>query len=63
MNRDEWIERCAKRYQIVAGVTIPHSIEMAKACAEMQADDQPVDEWYPPEDAANEDIDCWDGDD
>ena len=63
MTKDEWIARCAARYQERAGLT-PYQAEIAaKACfdAESEGSDFAFSEAveYRPEDCADEDMSCW----
>ena len=66
MTKDEWIARCAARYQERAGMTPEQANEAAKACFEAESGETEFSEAveYRPEDCADEDMSCWtdDGD-
>lgn len=59
--KDEWLERCAKRY-VSAGAfeTVADAKDAAKACWDADQDSHDFDE--EPELAADADLECWDND-
>ncbi|NKF21562.1 hypothetical protein [Solimonas marina] len=60
LTKAEWIDRCAKRYRDVGGL----SEDLAKSAAEVAYEVEDED-WGPrgdPEEAADEDMSCWDDD-
>jgi hypothetical protein len=52
----KWIEKCAERYIAQAGVSKCFALKLARACADIQIDNDP---WDDPEDAADEDMSYW----
>lgn len=60
MTKEEWLNACAAQYVKRADVNQIDAAIFAEACAGTQ--EGPVDSWQEPEDAANDDMDCWDAD-
>lgn len=63
MTKDEWIARCADRYQERAGLTPEQAKAAAEACFDAESGD-PGFEFseqveYRPEDCADEDMSNW----
>lgn len=57
MTSEEWKKRCAAQYVEVANVEQEAANQMAEACFE-----DCYEEGFHPEDAADEDMSCWDYD-
>lgn len=55
LTKEEWIKRCAAHYVKVTEVNQEQADTMADACWDMDHD-------ISPEDAAEEDINCWEHD-
>lgn len=55
MSNSEWIERCAARFIQVGGLNTNVAFEQAKICYDM---DDPAD-GITPEQAADNEMDCW----
>lgn len=63
MTKDEWISRCAARYQDRAGLTPEQAKDAAEACFDAESMElgfefSEVAE-YCPEDCADNDMSCW----
>lgn len=59
MTREEWIDRCAKRYMERGGL----NEKDARTAAEYQAGEQSDTwGWDKPEETADEDMSCWTSD-
>lgn len=63
MTKDEWIARCAARYQQQAALTPEQARDAAEACFDAEAG-EPGFEFsesaeYGPENCADEDMSCW----
>jgi len=62
MTKEEWLKRCAARFQERGGLTHEQSVEVAEACLESQDDpgfvfSELAD--YSPESCADEDMSNW----
>lgn len=62
MDKQEWIDRCAARYINRAGLDKKTAEEMALVCYTQAMDDDDDLDQFTPEDAADEDMDCWTND-
>lgn len=64
MERDEWQARCAARYKTVAGLNDVAAMQAAEATADVEHEEHGASAiaWTPPEEAADEDMACWDDD-
>ena len=61
MTREDWLTACAARFVERGGMTEGDALDMAKTCAENEAEnngDDP-DKWEPPVDCANEEMSYW----
>ncbi|MDB5814012.1 MAG: hypothetical protein JWN23_1129 [Rhodocyclales bacterium] len=58
IEKEEWIARCKAQYAKRAGLTENE----AQACAEVSFDEDGDDDDVTPEEAADNDMDCWDDD-
>jgi hypothetical protein len=59
MDKETWITRCAGRYETRAGLHLKQARELAEIALEEDKDGDFSDT---PEDAADEDMNCWDDD-
>lgn len=59
MDREEWLERCAARYESRGGLTSSEALEAATVALEADEDGDFTDD---PEAAADADMACWDDD-
>lgn len=63
MTKDEWISRCAARYQERAGLASEQAKEAAEACFDAESGEPGFElselVGYRPEDSADEDMNCW----
>lgn len=59
MLEQEWLTRCAARYAARAGLNEGEAMDAAKATRGADADGDFSED---PEGAADEDMDCWEGD-
>lgn len=55
MNREEWLTRCAARFEVRAGMHLTEARGFAEAVLENLNDDTSES----PEEAADEDMSCW----
>lgn len=55
ISKDEWLQRCAARYQHRAGIEASE----AMSCAEASLENLDGDLTENPEEAADEDLTCW----
>ncbi len=66
MTKDEWVARCANRYQERAGLTPEKAMEAAEACFDAASGGPGVEllelVGYDPEDFADDDISSWTND-
>lgn len=55
INQEEWIQRCAARFEVRASMGKDEAIRCAEACLENLGGDLTES----PEEAADEDLTCW----
>lgn len=59
MDREEWLARCAARYESLGGLTASQALEAAAVALDAYEEGDFTED---PEDAADADMECWDDD-
>lgn len=59
MTKTEWIERCAAQYMKRGGLTQDQATEAAQVTYAAEIGEGETEETRDPEEAADDDMDCW----